>query len=369
MYLIIVPVIIPYFMNLGLTMTEIFFIQGMFGFSMAVFEVPSAYLGDLWGRKKILLLGTFISGASFTLLIYATNFWSLLIYEIILAIGASFVSGADLAIMYDSLGDDRKAKVEAVGNFHGMQLLGESAAALTCSALMYHSYMHVIWAQFFVGWIPFVVAIFLIEPKIERMRSGQHKKNLSEVFCHIFMDDRKMRMIFMNMVIWSVATFCAIWIIQKYWQEQNVPIYNLGILWAICNITAAITGKLAPRLEITFGVKPLLILMSLLPVVAYITMGLAPGLIGIGVTLCFYISRGLNMVIMKEAFNHRIPDRFRNTANSLNSLFFRMIFFVLGPLIGLGIDHLGMSNTLIIMGCIFGAIFILITIPFIRRVS
>jgi MFS family permease len=367
MYLIIVPVIIPYFMNLGLSMTEIFIIQGMFGFSMALFEVPSAYLGDIWGRKKILLLGTFISGASFTLLVYATNFWSLLLYEVILAIGASFVSGADLAIMYDSLGEDRAAKIRSVSNFHGMQLLGESAAALTCSFFMHYSYKHVVWSQFVVGWFPFIIALFLIEPKIERMIKGQHRKNLGEVFHHIFMDDLKMRLIFINMVTWSVSTFCAIWIIQKYWQDQNIPLYNLGILWAICNITAAITGKIAPKLEIIFGAKKLLICMSLLPVVAYITMGLYPGLVGIVMTLSFYVSRGLNMVIMKEAFNHRIPDKFRNTANSLNSLCFRMTFFVLGPIIGIIIDNYGMGSALQFLGGLFSIFFIALMLPLLRK--
>lgn len=368
MFLIIVPIIVPYFLSLGLSMEDVFIIQAFFGFSVAVFEVPSAYLGDLWGRKNILILGSFISGIGLSLLLFAHDFWSLLAYEVFLGIGASFVSGADLSILYDSLRNDRKIKTKSLANFHGLQLVGEAFAAVTCSALMFFSYKHVIWGQVVVGWVPFVISIFLIEPEIEKMDKNKHKENIKEVFSFIFKQDAFMRVLFLNMVCWSLSTFIAVWIIQKYWQDQNIALYNLGYLWALCNLTAAFVGRYAAALEGKLGPRLLLSVMCFLPILGYLGMGVLGGTFGILMTFSFYISRGINMVVMKEAFNHRIPSKFRNTANSLSSLFFRLSFFVGGPAVGFLIDTKGLSFALICISCFFLAMFFVLMLPMLKKV-
>jgi MFS family permease len=62
MFLVIVPLLVPFFHKLGLTMEQVFISQAAFGLSMALFEVPSAYLGDLWGRKQVMILGVLLQG-------------------------------------------------------------------------------------------------------------------------------------------------------------------------------------------------------------------------------------------------------------------------------------------------------------------
>jgi hypothetical protein len=116
------------------------------------------------------------------------------------------------------------------------------------------------------------------------------------------------------------------------------------------------------------GSKLCLLLIAIIPVASYITMGFSGGIIGITCTLGFYISRGLNMVILKEAFNHRIPSKFRNTANSLSSLCFRLTFFILGPLIGLIVDFKGLNFALVSCGVFFFFGFIGLMIPLVKKI-
>ena len=367
MFLIIVPVIVPYFMSLGLTMGQIFLTQAVFCLSIAIFEVPSAYLGDLLGRKYLIVVGSFIMGIGFTLLLKAESFLALCFYEAILAIGASFVSGADLSILYDSIDESRQAKLKALGEFQSFQLLGEALAAVCCSLLMVYGFKDVLQAQFIVGWLPFVIALSIKEPPIERMDKKMHRQNISEVLSHVFKDDKFLQLVFINMVTWSVCTFSAVWLIQKYWFESNVGLSNLGYFWAVCNLTAAIVGQFAAKIEKKIGSKLCLILIAIIPIASYITMGLTGGLVGISCTLGFYISRGLNMVILKEAFNHRIPSKFRNTANSLSSLCFRLTFFILGPLIGLIVDFKGLDFALVSCGVLFLLGFMGLMIPLVKK--
>ena len=75
------------------------------------------------------------------------------------------------------------------------------------------------------------------------------------------------------------------------------------------------------------------------------------------------------MVIMREAFNHRVPSKFRNTANSLSSLFFRMGFFVFGPLVGFLIDKKGMYFSLNIIFFFFLFLFFTVMAPMLFMIS
>lgn len=367
-FLIIVPVIVPFFLSLGLSMTEVFIIQAVFGLFMALVEIPSAYLGDLWGRKNVLQLGSLITGVGFSFLFYAEGFWSLLFYEILLGIGASFISGADLSILYDSLGDERDVKKKAIGHYYFFQLTGEASAGVVCSLLMLLGYIGIIWGQAIVGWIPFFISLFVIEPPIERMQKEHHRENFKEVFRYIFLDKTDVRIIFINMVTWSLSTFVAVWIIQKYWDELSISNSHLGYIWAVLNLLTAFVSKYASVLELKFGSRKLLCVMALCPTIAYFMMGQFFGLLGFSFVVLFYFARGINSAVMGEAFNHRIPSKFRNTANSLSSFSFRMTFFVFGPIIGVMIDQFGMPFTLQFIGIIFLVLFFVLLLPMFRKI-
>ena len=364
MFLVIVPVLVPYFTFLGLTMSQILIVQAIFGIVMAIFEIPSAYIGDLFGRKAVLCLGSFISMTGFLFLLRADNFYSLVIYEVLLGVGASFVSGADLSLLFDSIENDRQLIVKTLSSFQSAALIGEALAALLCGIIVVYSFKYVIYLQVFVGCIPFFISLFLVESDYVKMNTTSHMKNFRELFGFIFKDEIILRQIFINMTICSLSTFFAIWTIQKYWSDNGLELSQIGYFWMVCNLLAALTGKVASRIETKIGTLWVLFLISILPVVAYITMGLTQSVVGLMSVLLFYISRGLNMVVYKEAFNHRIPTKFRNTANSISSFVFRVSFFIFAPLIGYSIDTVGMSLTFIYLSILFISLFFIFCIPF-----
>ncbi len=84
MFLIIMPVIIPFYHSLNLSMKQIFELQAIFSVATVLFEIPSGYLSDLLGRKTTLILGNFLIGTGFTLLFWSTNFYWLICYQILL---------------------------------------------------------------------------------------------------------------------------------------------------------------------------------------------------------------------------------------------------------------------------------------------
>ena len=98
-------------------------------------------------------------------------------------------------------------------------------------------------------------------------------------------------------------------------------------------------------------------------------MASSGGVIGILFSFTFFVSRGLNQVILTDALNSRVPSEFRATANSMTSFVFRGIYIITGPLIGLLIDWQDMYFVLNTLGVVCVFLFLVILIPLLREIQ
>lgn len=94
----------------GLTSAESLFLIGVTALAMALAEVPTGVVADKFSRKYSLLIGFVILAVSGLCMLFATGFWPLLLLMIIQGIGGSFTSGADDALLYDSLKESGEEK-------------------------------------------------------------------------------------------------------------------------------------------------------------------------------------------------------------------------------------------------------------------
>lgn len=97
------PIVVLFFQDNGLSMTQIFLLNSIFSISIVVFEIPSWYFSDVLGRKKSLIIAAILG----TLWIFSHSlsywFWWFMFAEIIMALSLWFFSWTDSAIIYDTL--------------------------------------------------------------------------------------------------------------------------------------------------------------------------------------------------------------------------------------------------------------------------
>jgi MFS family permease len=347
-FLVIMPIVVPFFQSKGLSMQEIFSLQALFAAVVLISEVPSGYAADVFGRKPMLIVGAVLAGIGHTILVLADGFLGLALFEIALAIASSLISGADLALLYDTeaaLGRSDKQR-QVVGRLYYAQTFSEASAAIVCSLLMLASMEMVVYVQALVGWIPLLLALRLVEPNAVRLEKSGTLQHMAHICRHLLSHSRVLRLTFLALCVWSLTTFYAVWLIQELWQEQNIDLKLFGYLWAVLTAVSAIAGRWAHVVEARLGTSGVLVLMGLLPAVGYLGLDLLGPVGAFVASASFFLARGVGIVILREALNRRVPAHYRATANSLASFGFRGAFVITGPWIGYTLDLWGMSTTL-----------------------
>src|SRR6056297_1948407 len=89
--------------QIGLSLTEILLLQAIFSVATLVMEYPSGYLSDRIGYRFTLHLACLLGIAGWTVYTFAGSFAGVLLAEILLGMSYAFISGADSALLYETL--------------------------------------------------------------------------------------------------------------------------------------------------------------------------------------------------------------------------------------------------------------------------
>lgn len=369
MFLVLMPVLIPFFNSLGLNMEKVFILLSLFSIACFIFEIPSGYVSDIMGRKKTLVTSSILKGIGFTLFAVADGFEVLVIAEIILGAAVSLSSGTDTSLIYDTLiaVNSKKAQIKILGRSIYFLTLGEGIASLLASLLMYFAFtVHdLVRISAFLGWIPLIIAMTLVEPP-RKMMGKEHKENFKMIYRNLFKESKLLKYIIMNMIFYFAATMLGVWTFQKYWEALQIPIVYFGVLWALTNFAAAIASKRAHKVEKKWGSSQVLIFVGMLPIVSFLGISFVDHIVGFVFCLFFQICRGIGQVVLKDALNSRVTGDFRATANSIAQMGTRIFFVMISPLFGYIIDNKGLSMGTLFMGLIYIFVFILIMLPILR---
>lgn len=371
-FMIIVPVIVPFFMSKGLGLAEIFYLQTIYAATIVLLEAPSGYFADLFGRRVALLAGSLVHGFGYFLLNFADDFTSLMLFEITVGIAGSLLSGADLALLYDS----QKALDEEEDSPHsrGIAQLGfvkscaEGLGALLGGLLALWSFEVMVIGQSIAAWICLVLALLVIEPPYQTGDQQQDKVRFANVLRHMWRSDQVLRNVFIAIPVYSLASIHVVWLVQPYWESRGISLAAFGVLWFTQSLAVGMASKWSFNIERRHGATAALCLIGALPVLGFFGMAWLQGWAGIAICLVLFFGRGLVQVILVNALNRRVPSSFRATANSLTSFAFRLGFITTGPLVGYVAESRGLPVALNLLGVSFMIAFVFIMLPLIRSV-
>ena len=367
-FLVIMPVVVPFFESRGLTMQQIFLLQALFARGRARHGNSVGLCGGHARTSRHVARRQRLHRARpFDAVVRGRVRRDSRCSKCASASASSLVSGTDLAILYDSeaaLGHDAGRRQELVGRLFTMHTASEALARRVVQRADDRGRCDLaVYVQVFVGWIPLLIALTLVEPPGERMDATNHVANMREIFEHLLKSGAVLRLTFVALAIWSLTTFYAVWLLQKLWQQQGVELSQFGYLWAIYMLVSAAAGRLALKAEDRLGTTTLLAFVGAMPVVGY--RGAR------AVRHRRRICRGADVLRRARSWTRRVArcvqqapaGTFRATANSLASFGFSAAFAVTGPFVGWTLDLWGMDVTLALLAVVSLVIFAALLLP------
>jgi MFS family permease len=375
-FMVVIPVCVPLMQGYGLSMTQVLQTQAMFALTIALFEVPSGYIADMWGRRYAVLLGAALNALAYLCLLGADSHVDFLVYECILGLGFSLISGADLALLYDTEVHLQKQGLpggagagKSLSRLIAIEAAASGVAGVVASLLLIWSLDLVVAVQAITGLAPLLLGLCLLEPPQPAREGLDHRDNARAILRLLLFGKPVVLWTAFAIAVFGLLAVYVFWIYQKYWELQGIALEGFGYLWAVFALTVAVSARYAAALERWLGTRNLLLAVALLPLLGLLGMALGAGWSGVLWGLAIQVSRGVSMSLFYEALNRRVPGSFRATVNSLVSLGVRAIFIVTGPLLGLALDRLGMQATLLGLAAVFAPLMALVLVPLMLRIA
>jgi MFS family permease len=95
--------LVPFFLEKGLNQSQIFLLQSIFSVSYLLWEIPSGWLADRIGRARSIQLSVPFAVVGMVAYGFSDYWWQFVVCELLLAVANGLISGADKALLIDSL--------------------------------------------------------------------------------------------------------------------------------------------------------------------------------------------------------------------------------------------------------------------------
>ena len=269
-FMILMPIIVLFFEKHGLSLTQIMILQATYSFTVALFEIPSGFFADIYGRRLSLFFGSILTFLGYLIFSFYSGFNEFFIAEIFLGIGGSLISGADSALIYDTLlelkKDEDYTKIE--GKNYGIGNVSEGLAGVLGGFLAVSSLELPVYIQTFVLFFSIPLSYSLVEPK-SSYKLAKSFKSILLVVKETFFQKNRLKWYILYSSAMGIGTLSIAWFVQPFLMEIDTPLIYYGIIWASLNIITGITSYYS----YIFDKGKVLIYISLSMLISFILLG------------------------------------------------------------------------------------------------
>jgi MFS family permease len=354
-FMLFMPYIVPFYHDNGLDMQQIMVLQAIYSVSIIVLEIPSGYFADVIGRRRTLILGVIMGTIGMGLYSISYGFMGFLIAELVLGFGQSFISGADSALLYDSLLDNNKEKdyIKYEGRMVSVGNVAEAAAGIAGGLLALISLRTNYYVQTGVALLAVPAAIMLMEPGKHKRLGVFNFRTILDVVTDSLLINKELRTnIFLSAIIGS-ATLTMAWFAQPYFEFVELPLSLFGIMWTLLNLIVGFAAMLAYRVERRLGANKTVFLLAIMIPAGYLALGHFSSIWSISILFFFYIVRGIATPVLKDYIHRLTSSEIRATVLSVRNFIIRICFVLIGPAMGYLTDQTSLQTALTFGGLVF----------------
>ncbi|HEY6201138.1 MAG TPA: MFS transporter [Candidatus Binatia bacterium] len=345
-----IPVITLFWKDqIGMSLTEIMWLQSIFGATAVVCEFPSGYVADRLGYRRSLVIGAGFWLAGWIAYALGATFAGIALAEILLGVGLAFISGADSALLYVSVeGGESSDRYRAwEGRVRATSQASEAASAAVGGWLYSIAPRLPFWLQIPVAAanLGVIAALYDVHP-LEGATRTSHLRRAWHIVAHALVRHARLRASMALSVALGISTYIAVWLIQPWMQRRGIAPAWFGPLWAAAHLWLAAVSLANARVAQTLGVAPVLLGCSVLAGASYLALALGSSAVAVVFYLGFMTVRGLQGPLLAGALQADAPPEDRASVLSLNALLFRLAAAIVLPPVGALADRIGIEPTL-----------------------
>jgi MFS family permease len=321
---------------------------------VAVLQAPTGALADHIGRRRVLA----IAGALFAITVlgfgFAASYWMLFFDYVVWSFAQSMRSGADSALIYDSLkAEGREGRYQhIIGRGFALQLaagllsivIGAFLADIIGLAL-------VVQLSAAVPLLAIVTALAMREPHIERAER-HYLRGMADGMRFAWRHADVRYTILIGSVLLA-GTFGPTVLVQPFLIHHSVGTALYGVYQAPLRIISIVAAILAVRVGIRMGLGRLLLMACSTIVVGYIGLTLFDRNSAFLFFALPALMMGLTRPVIDGYLNDRIPSERRATVLSIMQLCFALQVAFFEPALGFFTDDFSLTTAFFFAVCYF----------------
>nr|WP_251139358.1 MFS transporter [Exiguobacterium sp. s146] len=305
-----------------ITVQEVVYLEMLYAVLVVLLEVPTGVLADRFERRRLMQIGVGLECLSFIVLLLSFSFVGFAVAIGLSGIGAAFRSGAENALLYETLEQTSKTETfeRTVGRLNVIGIVAAVLAALSGSLLATEYTFELNYVLSIVSlFIATACSLGLVEPR--RVESDERLMwaDIAAGFRFI----RQHRRVFIVTSLF-VVTLSAFNFIDEFWQlyarDVALPLYWFGMLSTIL-LLIQIPGQLVAPVLLRFATAERWLHWIGWGIgIGFVILGLYPGPIGLVMMVGMACLIGIVEPLYLGALHHRVPSAIRATTESSVSM-------------------------------------------------
>ena len=342
----------------GFSLTQVGTLEALFWLVIILSQVPTGAIADRFGRKTSLMLAGAFTTAAILVFGIAANYWIVLVSYVAWGVGLTFSSGADSALVFDSLkavGRERDYQRVAgigwgalsLGTLAGL-LAGAPVAAATNLAVP------VVLSSVTCG-LAIVVAASFAEPPIHEEGERPGYRELIVASGRTIWRTPSVRSMLLLAALLMSSINATIIFSQPFLDQHDVSLQLLGVAQTPMRIAGIIGALAAYRLTASLGLRWTLIGSALVTTASYALLGGWDSVFAFSATVTILLANGVIVPATSDYLNQRIPSAQRATILSARQLIASVIIAAFLPGLGAIADRVSLQAVFWVAAAFLGA--------------
>jgi MFS family permease len=342
----------------GLDLLQVSSITSIIIITIFLSEVPTGIIADKIGRKLSVVTSLALMALGEWVYLFASSYFTFVLIAILAGVGFAFLSGANEALIYDSLKGENKEKQmkKAWGIIGGANQMAFFVAPLVggllVSNLVLAEFKRVILLTAISVTCALLLSLSLKEPESEYHHPEEGPLHILKLGIKELWGSDILKRILLISTFTATFSGLLVGLYQPHFESNNVPALWMGIALALGGIVAGAAQAFAYKFEDLVGKSLALVILSLFPGFLFIALGLAR--VPLALVPIFVLTYGFadaKNPLMSSYKNSLIQKHTRATVLSLINMMSSLYIASVGLIIGL-IANRSVAAALVTVGAI-----------------